>query len=59
MNVVMSSIQAYKVHKQEETIAARCTKGTQHITVHLPKHPYISGCMIIAALHMLIDSRLQ
>ena len=22
------------------------TRGTRHITVHLPKHPYISGCIV-------------
>ena len=48
----MSSIQAYKAHKQEGTIAATTLhgkQGAQTIKGHLriPKHPYISGCMII------------
>ena len=45
----MSSIQAYKAHKQEGTIAATTLVSKMHKQGHLriPKHPYISGCMII------------
>ena len=48
----MSSIQAYKAHKQEGTIAAttlvaRCTIANKEHSAHLHKHLYISGCMII------------
>ena len=45
----MSSIQAYKAHKQEGTLVSKVHKqlrGTR--SAHLPKHPYISGCIIIA-----------
>ena len=39
----MSSIQAYKAHKQEGTGKQGAqTRGTR--SAHLPKHPYISGC---------------
>ena len=41
----MSSIQAYKAHKQEGTLVSKVHKqlrGTR--SAHLPKHPYISGC---------------
>ena len=43
----MSSIQAYKAHKKEGTLVSKVHKqgGTWHND--LPKHPYISGCMII------------
>ena len=44
----MSSIQAYKAHKQEGTLVSKVHKqlrGTR--SAHLPKHPYISGCIII------------
>ena len=41
MDVGMSSIQAYKAHKQEGTLVSNNCKG------HLSVHPYISGCMII------------
>ena len=37
----MSSIQAYKAHKQEGTLVS------MGHSAHLPKHPYISGGMII------------
>ena len=42
----MSSIQAYKAHKQEGTLVSKVhTRGTR--SAHLPKHPYISGSIII------------
>ena len=41
----MSSIQAYKAHKQEGTPVSKVHK--QGLSAHLPKHPYISGCMIL------------
>ena len=50
MNAGMSSIQAYKAHKQEGTIAATTLVSKVHKqghSVHFPKHHYISGCMII------------
>ena len=37
----MSSIQAYKAHKQEGTTLQ---VHKQFHSAHLPKHPYISGC---------------
>ena len=44
----MSSIQAYKAHKQEETIAATTLVSKVHKAhLQIPKRPYISGCMII------------
>ena len=38
----MSSIQAYKAHKQEGTLVNKVHKQVALST--LPKHPYISGC---------------
>ena len=35
----MSSIQAYKAHKQEGPPVSKVGSSA-----HLPKHPYISGC---------------
>ena len=46
----MSGIQAYKAHKQEGTIAATTlvvSKVHKQGHLRIPKHPYISGCMLI------------
>ena len=47
MDVGMSSIQAYKAHKQEGTLVSKVHKQGALDPAHLPKHPYISGCIII------------
>ena len=44
----MSSIQAYKANKQEGTCTGKQGAQTRDTrSAHLPKHPYISGCIII------------
>ena len=48
----MSSIQAYKAHKQEGSHDSSNNTGKQGAQtraghLRIPKHPYISGCMII------------
>ena len=48
----MSSIQAYEAHKQEGIIAATTlvSKVYKQGDLRIPKHPYISGCMILVGL---------
>ena len=43
----MSSIEAYKAHKQEGTLVSKVHKQGALDRHRLPKHPYISGCIII------------
>ena len=44
----MSSIQAYKAHKQEGTLVSKVHKqGALDLYIFPIKHPYISGCIII------------
>ena len=44
----MSSIQAYKAHKQEGTLVSKVHKqGALDRHIFPIKHPYISGCIII------------
>ena len=47
MDVGMSSIQAYKATQTRRNTGKQGaqTRGTH--SAHLPKHPYINGCMII------------
>ena len=40
----MSSIQAYKAHKQEGPLVSKVHKQGAARHILIPKHPYISGC---------------